>query len=65
MSDKLGLVGEQLAEGAKGNRYVILLLVILEEEMAYSMLASTSKFTVHKRFGEDRLAAARVSRDPK
>ena len=65
MSSELRLMGKQLMEqGAKSRRYIILLLVIFEEEIAYSMLVSSSKLIVNERFSEDRLATARIGRDP-
>lgn len=53
-----------MEEGAKSSRYIILFLVVFEEEVADRMLTSISKLVVDKRFGEDRLAAARIRRDP-
>jgi hypothetical protein len=51
-------------EGAKSSRHIILFLVVFEEEVADRMLTSISKLVIDERFGEDRLAAARISRDP-
>jgi hypothetical protein len=53
-----------MEKGAKSSRQIILFLVIFEEEVADRMLTSISKLVVDERFGEDRLAAARVCRDP-
>jgi hypothetical protein len=53
-------------EGAKSSRHIILFLVVFEEEVADRMLTSPSisKLVVDERFGKDRLAAARIRRDP-
>src|SRR6266480_2003252 len=53
-----------MEEPAQSRGQVVLLLVVLKEEVADSMLISIPKFMVHERFGEDRLAAARIGRDP-
>ena len=53
-----------MEEGAKSSYHIILFLVVFEEEVADRMLTSISKLVVNERFGEDRLAAARIRRDP-
>ena len=53
-----------MEERVESRGYVVLFFVVLEKEVAHRMLIRMSKFVVNERFGEDRLATARIGRDP-
>jgi hypothetical protein len=64
--EKVWLMLEELVQqGAQSGREAVLFVVILEEEVADGAAVGTApKFFIHQRLREDRLAAARICRDP-
>jgi hypothetical protein len=63
---KVWLMLEKLVQqGAQSGREAVLFVVILEEEVADDAAVGTApEFFIHQRLREDRLAAARICRDP-